>query len=340
MRYCLKRLIACLLQWTGIIRLCQFVQRNKIVIWTIHGVMDDQDNPSWVPLRPQLSRKKLDEYLRVLSKRYHFISLSEAVEMLQGRKPMQPYSMVFTFDDGYRNNLTHAMPILRRYNAPVTFFISTGYAGNPRPFWWDRLDYAVQHAQVNGREAKVGALTVRLDSSSREALRESFKRLRRDAKKQQMSDISFRRDMDQLGHQLEVESGRVLSDLQNEDDWSAVMTWDEIERNGNSDITFGSQTVDHIRLDLVEESVVRDQLMRSKRDIELHTGRPCQAICYPNGNLSGAIAGLAKACNYKCGLTCIPGRNGVGDDVMTLRRIDMPGGSIAGLLFRISVARH
>ncbi len=66
----------------------------------IHGVMDGEDRPSWEPLRPFLPRYKLEEYLRVLSKTYHFVSLRDAVEMLQGRTPMQLYSMVLTFDDG------------------------------------------------------------------------------------------------------------------------------------------------------------------------------------------------------------------------------------------------
>jgi len=165
----LKESLLFLMRWIGIIRLLQFVHRNKILIWTIHGVMDDEDNPSWEPLRPQLSRKKLDEYMRILSKRYNFVS-----EMLQGRKPMQPYSMAFTFDDGYRNHFTHALPILRRYGAPATFFISSGYAGNPRPLWFDRLDYALQHAQVDGKEARIGDVTVRLDGSSKKALGKSF----------------------------------------------------------------------------------------------------------------------------------------------------------------------
>lgn len=335
----LRSCIATCMWWTGIIRLFQYVHRNEIVIWTIHGVMDDQDNPSWKPLRPQLSRKKLDEYLQVLSKRYHFISLSEAVEILQGRKPIQPYSMVFTFDDGYRNNLTHAMPILRRNNAPATFFICTGYAGNPRPFWFDRLDYAMQHAEVEGMEAKVGDIMVRLDGSSRIALQKSYQILRREAKEQQMSDLFFLWDMDQLAGRLETESDRALSDLQNEDDWSAVLTWDQIEKNRNGDITIGSHTVDHIRLDLVEERIGLDQLRRSKRDIELHTGKPCQAICYPSGNFTEAVANLSRECDYTCGLTSNSGLNSIGDDVMALKRIHMPiRGGKAELLFQITVA--
>ena len=338
MRYYLRELIIVFMRWLGIISLCQFARRKQIVILMIHGVMDELDNPSWKPLRPQLSRKKLEEYLQVLFRRYRFVSLSDAVEMLQGRKPIQPYTLVLTFDDGYRNNLTHALPILRRYNAPATFFVPTGFLDNPRPFWFDRLDYALQQPQVNGREVKVGSVAIRLDSSSVEALCESYKRFRRTAKEEQMPDYEFLRDMEQLAAQLEEESGRALADIQEEDDWSAIMTWEQIEKNVNSDVTFGSHTVDHVRLGLVDTGVARDQLERSRMDIEKHTGKPCLSLCYPNGSFTGETVRLARECGYLYGVTTQEGVNRVGDDVMMLRRIGLPV-NVKGydLLFRMSV---
>lgn len=337
MRYYLRELIICLMRWLGIIRLCQFVRRKQIVILMVHGVMDERDAPSWKPLRPQLSRKKLEEYLQILSRRYRFVSLSDAVEMLEGRKPMQPYTLVLTFDDGYRNNLTHALPILHRYNAPATFFIPTGYLDNPRPFWFDRLDYALQQVPVDGREVKVGSFTMRLEGGSRDALCESYKWLRRTAKRLQMPDYEFLRDMEQLAAQLEADSGRALADIQEEDDWSAIITWQQIETLGNNDVSIGSHTVDHIRLGLVEEEVARDQLKRSKRDIEKHTGKPCLSLCYPNGSFTEETVDLAKKCGYLCGVTTREGLNRVGGDVMMLRRISVSA-NVRGydLLFRIS----
>lgn len=338
MRYYLRQLIIVLIWWIGLIRLFQYCHRKQIVILTIHGVMDDRDKPLWHPLRPQLPRYKLEEYLQVLSRRYHFISLRDAVEMLQGRKPPQPYSMVLTFDDGYRNNITHALPILRRRNAPATFFVPTGFLDNPRSFWCDRLDYALQHAQVDGREVRVGSFTMRLDSSTREALQQSYKRFRRTAKELDMSDLEFLRAVGQLATQLEAESGHALADIQEEDDWSAIMTWEQVAKEANGKVSFGSHTIDHIRLGLVKTDFAHDQLERSKRDIEKHTGKPCLSLCYPNGSFTEETIDLARKCGYVCAVTVNEGLNRIGADVMTLRRIDLPTNvGHADLLFRISV---
>ena len=231
---------------------------------------------------------------------------------------------MLTFDDGYRNNFTHALPILRRYSAPATFFVATNFAVSPRPFWFDRLDYALQQAPLHGREIRVGSFTMRLDDSSRDALCESYKRLRRTAKGLRMADQEFLHDMEQLACQLEAESGHALSDLHQDDDWSATATWDDIREAAGEDVTIGSHTADHIRLAHVSEDVAADQLLRSKHDIEKHTGKPCWCVCYPNGSYAEAPLRLARECGYACGLTTEEGLNCVGDDIMRLKRLNLP----------------
>ena len=48
-------------------------------------------------------------------------------------------SVVITFDDGYADNYTNAMPILKKYGIPATFFISSACTHKEDVFWWDRL---------------------------------------------------------------------------------------------------------------------------------------------------------------------------------------------------------
>ena len=321
MRSHLRQLILILMRWTGLLRLCQFCHRNEIAILMLHGVMDERDNSSWRPLRPFLPPRKLDAYLRVLSRRYHFVSLPEAVEMLQGHRVMQPYSMVLTFDDGYRNNLTHALPILRRYEAPATFFVATGFLDQPRPFWFDRLDYAVQHAQLNQRRLSVGSVSMCLNGSNRKTLRESYIEFIRTAQIQRMSDSEFLREVERLTTQLEAESGRSLCDIHRDDKCTALMTWEQIQEAGPEGVTIGSHTVDHVRLGLVDAETARRQLAASKQALEQHTGRSCPWISYPKGSFHEETVAIARECGYVCGLTTEEGWNRPGDDLMRLRRI-------------------
>jgi peptidoglycan/xylan/chitin deacetylase (PgdA/CDA1 family) len=312
-------------RWTGVLRLWRFLHRREIVILMLHGVMDAQEPAAWMPLRPQLSRRRFQRTLRILARHYQFVSLDEAVAMLSGKAPLRPYSMVLTFDDGYRNNFTHALPILRMLDLPATFFVATGHVDGRRPFWFDRLDYALQHAAVDGREVRVGPRTVRLRGADRATLDESYRELRHTAKALRRGDDEMRTEMETLAVTLETESGRAIGDIFERDPWSAVATWDEV-RAAAADprVSIGSHTVDHVRLDLVGPEVVVHELRASRAAIERELGRPCAHLAYPNGSFSRPVAETARAQGYVSAVTTVEGGNRLGVDLMMLRRVSFP----------------
>lgn len=339
MRRGLRQAIITLFHYLGIIYLYRFIHRRKIIILAIHGVMDNDGDSLWEPMRRQLSRKKLEEYLRILSGCYRFVSLPDAVEMLEGRRPLEPYSLAVTFDDGYRNNFTHALPILKRYRVPATFFVAAGFVDNPRPFWFDRIDYALQQVTMDGREISVASFRMNVKAGNRAELCRSYQEFRRTVKDIAIPDSVFARDMEQLAVQLEAEAGRALGDFQQNDDWSAIITWKQLKEASTNGITVGSHTVDHVRLGLVDADVALEQLVRSKQLIEERSGKPCHGVCFPSGSFKEETIHLAREAGYKFGVTTIPGRNRPGDDVMALRRIGLPlDVSWKEVLFRLAVS--
>ncbi len=69
-------------------------------------------------------------YLRNLGE---FISLEHAIEILLYDGPVGGRYFCITFDDGFRNCLTNAVPILVDKSAPAAFFLPTGFVGAPPP---------------------------------------------------------------------------------------------------------------------------------------------------------------------------------------------------------------
>jgi peptidoglycan/xylan/chitin deacetylase (PgdA/CDA1 family) len=67
------------------------------------------------------------------------VRLAEIAAMIAEGKIKQN-SVAITFDDGYRDNLTAAMPILEHMRLPATFFISGDGASEGESFWWERLE--------------------------------------------------------------------------------------------------------------------------------------------------------------------------------------------------------
>jgi peptidoglycan/xylan/chitin deacetylase (PgdA/CDA1 family) len=302
----------------------------------VHGVMDAVGAPTWRPLRHRLARGRLDECLRILSARYQFVSLGEAVAMVSGRAPIKPHSLAVTFDDGYRNQITHAMPILRKWGVPGIFFLATGHIESRRPFWFDRLDFAIQQESGQGQVVRIGDAMVSL-GGDRETLRRSYKSLRDLAKAVDREDHLMLREFEEIATSLENASGRRLADILEGDDWASVLSWDEVRGALAEDVEFGSHTVDHVRLDRVSSEIIADQLTRSREAIEAHTGRPCRYLCYPNGSVNGEVAVIAGRCGYEAAVTTAVGLNRPGEALMLLKRINFPEqGSTAETLAEVS----
>lgn len=69
-------------------------------------------------------------------------SLRKAIEAYQQSRPIPSNVFVVTFDDGYANNLLHALPILEELRVPATIFLATAYLDSDRPFPFENWSMA------------------------------------------------------------------------------------------------------------------------------------------------------------------------------------------------------
>jgi len=70
--------------------------------------------------------------------RYNVVSLEEAASLIRDKKKVPPKTIALTFDDGYKDNYTHAFPILKKYNLPATIFVIINEMDRPQN---DRLSW-------------------------------------------------------------------------------------------------------------------------------------------------------------------------------------------------------
>lgn len=80
------------------------------------------------PTRPgsmNLTPQRLESQIKWIKDHgYHVIPLSEAVDYLQGKRSSLPEkSVVITADDGWQSVYTYMLPLVKKYNIPVTLFI-------------------------------------------------------------------------------------------------------------------------------------------------------------------------------------------------------------------------
>lgn len=82
------------------------------------------DSPHFFNVKPSQFIRQM-EYLR--SQGREFIGMDRLLEAYQGRWELAPRAICMTFDDGYLDNLTTALPILEQYGIPAIFYIATDF---------------------------------------------------------------------------------------------------------------------------------------------------------------------------------------------------------------------
>ena len=75
---------------------------------------------------------------------YTVLSLSEAIAILNHQQSAPPHAVLLTFDDGYADNLTVALPLLQRYGMVATVFVISAYVGHNNR-WNPKACYDVNH---------------------------------------------------------------------------------------------------------------------------------------------------------------------------------------------------
>lgn len=105
--------------------------QSKMTVVTFHRVTDEiaEDGLTCSPA-------KFAKFCQFFGRHFTVVPLSEQIARCRVGAPLGG-TLSITFDDGYRNNLEIAAPILKTYRLPATFFVSTGFIGTDHIPAWD-----------------------------------------------------------------------------------------------------------------------------------------------------------------------------------------------------------
>lgn len=296
-----------MLRLAGLFRLFRWLNRNRLIILTYHSVL-----PSTSDIDAGESRNVVDEeafawQMRYLAKRYRCLRLEQAVRLLESNRPLPPYSVVVTFDDGFRNNLQYAYPILRRAGVPAAIFLTTGHIGRGTQLLWTE---------------RVGRL-LRRGKVPEDAARRVMKRLKSLPSRER--DAAIR----ELQKQLETNGAERERAAGPDADRYTFLTWSEARELAWGGITIGSHTVEHPIMTSLDERRRREEVVESKHEIERHLGMPCTLFSYPNGTADDFDdrdkVNLREA-GYAAALTQIAGVNDTHTDRFALKRLNIGRG--------------
>jgi peptidoglycan/xylan/chitin deacetylase (PgdA/CDA1 family) len=101
----------------------------------------------------------------------------------------------------------------------------------------------------------------------------------------------------------------------------AVLDWDAvIELDRARTLRFEAHSVTHPNLLALDDEAARAEISGSKAALEARLGRPVEAFCYPAGLFSSRDRGLVADAGFRIAVSCEPGVNRPGADLLALRR--------------------
>ncbi|MDP3731154.1 MAG: polysaccharide deacetylase family protein [bacterium] len=102
----------------------------KIILY--HRIANPENDPHLLSVSPE----NLYLQLKFLKENFSIVPLVQIVRWIRGRK-LKNKTVAITFDDGYADNLHHALPILKELNIPATVFVTAGNIVSGKSFYWD-----------------------------------------------------------------------------------------------------------------------------------------------------------------------------------------------------------
>jgi peptidoglycan/xylan/chitin deacetylase (PgdA/CDA1 family) len=239
-----------------------------------------------------MNSKVLTKHLRFIKNNYLPISVDK---ISHRRKRSDKIEVILTFDDGFRNNYEVAVPLLKKFNIPAVFFISTRHCERGKYLWFSYLSCLKQYFPGNDFKYKNNFIDMSFHCRSKniKILEDILLNIRPHPKGM----------YDAIDNELpRLKDFTTQSDI---DNYYSGMTQEMISEIASDDLfTIGVHTVDHPFLTFCDIDEIQTQIKRNKDTLESFSGHKVIDIAYPAGDFDERVIHLSKENNLKRGFAC------------------------------------
>lgn len=256
---------------------------------------------------------------RIRANGYDIISLDEAVDLLKSGYGNHRYA-VLTFDDGYRDNLEVAYPVLKDLKAPFTVFVTSGFVGRTSELWWIALERIIAANDEITFDPAGGGQGISCRTVTEKLA--CFDKMV-DYLTLELGELDQRRIIRALADRYGMDLWQLADEL--------VMNWDEVNRLAADPLaTIGAHTHEHFALARLEDSAARQDVQKGIRFLEEKLGRRPKHFAYPYGKshaVSLRDADMMRDIGFASSVTTLPGvlQSANARDPMMLPRVSLNG---------------
>jgi peptidoglycan/xylan/chitin deacetylase (PgdA/CDA1 family) len=251
-------------------------------IFVLHRVVRDGD----IVLDPALA--VTEEFLdaavsHVIRRGYEVVSLDELYNRIQARSFAQPM-VVFTFDDGYRDNGTIASKVFERYRVPWSLYLTTGFPDRTCHYWWGALERALLDRETFDLE--MPNLRRKFGISSLAAKRAAYRTINRVGLEDGARLSSY------LAERYNVDGPALLAE--------AALSWADVKGLISGGLLeLGGHTVSHPALTQLETDDARREIAGCRSRIREMTGIEVSHFAHPYGAAAARDYALVRQEGFK-----------------------------------------
>ena len=289
--------------------------QKGLVIFLFHGVIKKQTNEIRNYKKKHLEVSFFENFIRHVQTNGIPLSMDEVVEHYKENKSFSPNSFAVTFDDGFENNYSIAAPILRKYEIPATFYITTDFVNKNHMSWIDRIEYCFEKTSKAYLVLPWDSKTYQFENNQEKI--KILEMIRDNVKTNPLIDF------EELVASIFTQCNQKIINQSN-DPLDLKMNWNQIkELNDNENFIIGGHSHTHSILSFLDscslDSEVKKSvfLLKNKADIRI------KHYSYPEG-LKHCYSNEVIRTLKKYGIICCPtaedGVNDIKENLFYLKR--------------------
>jgi peptidoglycan/xylan/chitin deacetylase (PgdA/CDA1 family) len=305
---------------TGLVPLAKPFLGGVGAILMLHSVTARSDAAIDFNAHLTITPQFLDRLLTSMKEQgYEFVSMDEAVARLRMHAGGARFAAI-TLDDGYRDNMTEALPIFEKHETPFAVYVAPALIDGTVDLWWEIIADVVPQSRPDLSHDAEGARYPRQFQSAKKAA--SLKKLY----EYLTIDVS-EADQQRVVREIAETAGVNIEKLRR----NRLLNWDEIRTlSAHPLATIGAHTVSHRNLARLDVADARREIRDAARIIASEIGVNPSHMAYPYGYASAVgcrEVSLAKEAGYVSAVTT---RHGVlrpehKDHLLALPRLSVNG---------------
>ncbi len=219
--------------------------------------------------------------------------------------------ILITFDDGYYNNISNALPVHKEHNVPFTLFTTTYWLNKNRVFWWESV--VKNHSSEKRIDVK--------------ACGETLKKVMH---------------LKTIDEKETFVGKRIAENVYTNAEWQDLrpMTSGELKQfAANPLVTIGSHTITHPRLSLLDPRAQEIEMKQSKLQLESLLGKEIDLFSYPHGGKTAFDLNAkqnAKQIGYQYAFAAYNGVHTNSSDCFEIPRIHIGNISVEDLKIKLA----